>query len=140
MAIDKVLYTAKVHTAGGRDGGSSKSEEGYLDLDFALPGSKHSGVNPEQLLAAGWSACFLGALAIAAAKQNVTLPVTRSVDAEIDLGTGEGGFLLAARLFVGLPGIEREIGEGLLEAAHQTCPYSKAVRGTLRFRFHLRRP
>ncbi|WP_089840675.1 organic hydroperoxide resistance protein [Granulicella pectinivorans] len=131
MAIHKVLYTAKVHTAGGRDGGSAKSEDGNLDLELSLPGSKHAGVNPEQLFAAGWSACFLGALAIAAAKQKITLPANRSVDAEIDLGTGEGGFLLAARLSVNLPGIASEDGERLIEAAHQTCPYSKAVRGNI---------
>ncbi|MBB5061119.1 Ohr subfamily peroxiredoxin [Granulicella aggregans] len=131
MLIEKVLYTAKVHTAGGRDGGCAKSEDGNLDLDFALPGSKKVGVNPEQLLAAGWSACFLGALAIAAAKQNVSLPPSRSVDAEIDLGTAGEEFLLAARLSVSLPGIDRKLGERLIEAAHQTCPYSKAVRGNI---------
>jgi Ohr subfamily peroxiredoxin len=128
---NKVLYTTKVHTEGGRDGGSAKSADGSLDIEFALPGSKHIGVNPEQLLAAGWSACFLGALAIAAAKHNVTLPANRSVDAEIDLGNGEDGFLLAAHLSVSLPGIGREDGERLIEAAHQTCPYSRAVRGNI---------
>ncbi len=108
-----------------------EARKAILTLSFSLPGSKHAGVNPEQLFAAGWSACFLGALAIAAAKQNVTLPTNRSVDAEIDLGTGEGGFLLAARLSVSLPGIGREAGERLIEAAHQTCPYSKAVKGNI---------
>ena len=103
MLIEQVLYTAKVHAAGGRDGGCAKSEDGNLDLDFALPGSRHVGTDPEQLLAAGWSACFLGALAIAAAKQNISLPAGRSVDAEIDLCTTGGGFLLGARLSISLP-------------------------------------
>ena len=129
--MNKVLYTARVHTAGGRDGGTSRSEDSGLDLEFALPGSKRAGVNPEQLLAAGWSACFLGALAIAANKQNIALPTNRFVDTEIDLGTGDQGFFLAARLSVGLPGVARDEGERLLQVAHATCPYSKALEGNI---------
>ncbi len=129
--MNKVLDMARVHTAGGRNGGTSKSEDGGLDLEFALPGSQHAGVNPEQLLAAGWSACFLGVRAIAASKKNVALPTERFVDAEIDLGTGDRGFFLSARLSVGLPGVAREDGERLVQTAHATCPYSKALQGNI---------
>lgn len=128
--IDKVLYTGKTHTTGGREG-FSRSNDGELDIKLSPPGSTKAGTNPEQLFAAGWSACFLGAIGIAAGKRKIKLPEGTAVDAEVDLGTAEGGYFLQARLNVSLPGIEREIGQSLLEEAHQTCPYSKATRGNI---------
>jgi osmotically inducible protein OsmC len=128
--IDKVLYTGKTHTSGGRDG-FSKSSDGQLDIKLSPPGSTRTGTNPEQLFAAGWSACFLGAIGIAAGKRQIKLPEGTVVDAEVDLGTGEGGYFLQARLNVSLPGIEPTVAQSLLEEAHQTCPYSKATRGNI---------
>jgi osmotically inducible protein OsmC len=128
--IDKVLYTGKTHTTGGRDG-VSKSSDGELDVRLSPPGSAKAGTNPEQLFAAGWSACFLGAIGIAAAGRKIKLPEGTAVNAEVDLGTAEGGYFLQARLNVSLPGIERDVAQSLLEEAHQTCPYSKATRGNI---------
>jgi Ohr subfamily peroxiredoxin len=129
-AIEKVLYTAKTHTTGGRDG-ASRSSDGRLDVKLSSPGTTGSGTNPEQLFAAGWSACFIGAMGLAAAKMKVALPPDRAVDAEVDLGTTDGAYLLRARLNVSLPGLEREVAQALVDAAHQTCPYSKATRGNI---------
>ena len=128
--LDKVLYTAKTHTTGGRDG-SSRTSDGRLDVKLSSPGTAGAGTNPEQLFAAGWSACFLGAIGVAAAKKKVSLPADRVVDAEVDLGTNEGGFALRARLNVSLPGLDREVAQALVDAAHQICPYSKATRGNI---------
>ena len=128
--IDKVLYTGKTHTSGGRDG-FAKSSDGELDIKLSPPGSSKPGTNPEQLFAAGWSACFLGAIGIAAGKRKIRLPEGTAVDAEVDRGTAGDGYFLQARLNVSLPGIERHVARSLLEEAHQTCPYSKATRGNI---------
>ncbi|HEY8929051.1 MAG TPA: organic hydroperoxide resistance protein [Mucilaginibacter sp.] len=128
--IEKVLYTAKVHTTGGREG-ASKSSDGRLDIKHSVPGTPGLGTNPEQLFAAGWSACFEGAMGLAAKQLKVTLPADLAVDAEVDLGTNTNGYLLQARLNVNLPGIDRETGKAIVEAAHQTCPYSKLSRGNI---------
>jgi lipoyl-dependent peroxiredoxin len=128
--IEKVLYTAKTHTTGGRDG-SSRSSDGRLDVQLSSPGTSGTGTNPEQLFAAGWSACFIGAMGVAAAKQKVALPADRAVDAEIDLGNSEGGYLLRARLHVSLPELDRATAQAIVDAAHQICPYSKATRGNI---------
>lgn len=127
----KVLYTAKVHTTGGRDGGASRSSDGRLDIQHSVPGSKGTGTNPEQLFAAGWSACFEGAIGLAGRKMKVTVPADLAIDAEIDLTLGDGGYALQARLFVSLPGLDREIAQALVDEADQTCPYSKAIRGNV---------
>ena len=127
----KVLYTAKVHTTGGRDGGASRSNDGRLDIKHSLPGSKNPGTNPEQLFAAGWSACFEGAIGLAARKAKVTLPPDLAIDAEVDLTLGEGGYALQARLNVSLPGLDSEVAQALVDEAEQTCPYSKAIRGNV---------
>lgn len=129
-AIDKVLYTAKTHTTGGRDG-SSRASDGRLDVKLSNPGAAGAGTNPEQLFAAGWSACFMSAIGLAAAQRKVALPADRAVDAEVDLGTNAGGYVLRARLNVSLPGLDREVAQSLVDAAHQTCPYSKATRGNI---------
>lgn len=127
----RVLYTAKVHTTGGRDGGASRSSDGRLDIKHSLPGSKNPGTNPEQLFAAGWSACFEGAMGLAARNMKVALPADLAVDAEVDLTLTDGAYALQARLNVSLPGLDREVAQSLIDAAHQTCPYSKAIRGNV---------
>lgn len=128
--IEKVLYTAKTHTTGGRDG-ASRSSDARLDIKLSSPGTAGTGTNPEQLFAAGWSACFLGAMGVAAANLKVGLPADRAVDAEVDLGMTDGGYLLRARLNVSLPGLDREVAQKVVDAAHQICPYSKATRGNI---------
>lgn len=128
--IEKVLYTAKAHTTGGRDG-ESRSNDGRLEVKLSSPGAAGTGINPEQPFAAGWSACFLGAMGVAAAKMKVHLPADRAIDAEVDLGTNEVGDLLRARLNVSLPGLNPETAKALVEASHQICPYSKATRGNI---------
>ncbi|MFP0198327.1 MULTISPECIES: organic hydroperoxide resistance protein [Pseudomonas] len=128
--IEKVLYTAKTHTTGGRDG-ASRSSDGILDVKLSSPGSSGGGTNPEQLFAAGWSACFIGAMKAVAAQEKISLPADVAVDAEVDLGTNAGGYLLQARLNVSLPGMERAAAQKLVEAAHQVCPYSKATRNNI---------
>ncbi|WER50999.1 organic hydroperoxide resistance protein [Cupriavidus sp. WKF15] len=128
--FDKVIYTGKTHTVGGRNG-NSRSTDGRLAVDLSGPGSNGAGTNPEQLLGAGWSACFLGAIARAAQVAKVTVPADAAVDAEVDLGQAGEGYFLAARLYVSLPGIDREIAQSLAAAAHQLCPYSKATRGNI---------
>jgi Ohr subfamily peroxiredoxin len=135
-AIQKVLYTAKTHTTGGRDG-ASRTSDGRLDVKLSSPGTSGGGTNPEQLFAAGWSACFLGALGVAAAQRKVALPAERAIDAEVDLGTNEGGYVLRARLNVSLSGVDREVAQALVEAAHQICPYSKATRGNIEVAINL---
>src|ERR1700730_4285312 len=121
--LEKVLYTAKAHSTGGRMGGS-RSSDGRLEVKLSRPGT---GTNPEQLFAAGWSACFDSAMEFAARNMKITLPADHAVDAEIDLGPEGGAFSLAARLYVSLPGMERATAQGLVEAAHQVCPYSRAT-------------
>jgi len=128
--IDTVLYTGKTRTTGGRDG-ASRSSDGNLDVKLSPPGSNGSGTNPEQLLAAGWSACFIGAMGKAAAALKIRLPADVAVEAEIDLGKTGDAFFLQARLNVSLPGLEPSVAQSLVEAAHQTCPYSKATRGNI---------
>ncbi|QEL24680.1 organic hydroperoxide resistance protein [Bosea sp. F3-2] len=128
--IEKVLYTGKTRTTGGRDG-ASRSSDSRLDIKLSPPGSAGAGTNPEQLFAAGWSACFIGAIGLAAGKRKVALPADLAVDAEVDLGTTDGAYFLQARLNVSLPGLAPELARELVEEAHQTCPYSKATRGNI---------
>jgi lipoyl-dependent peroxiredoxin len=132
----KRLYTASVHTTGGRDG-SSRSSDGRLDVRLSTPGGPGEGSNPEQLFAAGWSACFEGAMAIAARKMQVVLPPETAIDAEVDLNSGADGFFLSARLNVSVPGLDRAVARAIVEAAHQTCPYSKATRGNIEVTINL---
>ena len=127
----KVLYTAKAHTTGGREGGASHTSDGRLDVKLSVPGAPGNGTNPEQLFAVGWSACFTSAIKIVAAKMKVKLPSDMATDSEVDLCTGDGGYFLQARLNVNLPGVERQVAQSILDGAHQTCPYSKATRGNI---------
>ena len=129
--IEKVLYTAKAHTTGGREGGASRTSDGRLDVKLSVPGTSGTGTNPEQLFAVGWSACYLSAIKIVAARMKVKLPADLAIDTEVDLGTADGGYLLQARLNVSLPGIEREVAQALADGAHQECPYSKATHGNI---------
>ena len=129
--IEKVLYTAKTHTTGGREGGASRTSDGRLDVKLSPPGSHGNGTNPEQLLAVGWSSCFLSAIKIVAARSKVKLPANVAVDAEIDLGSTDGQYFIQARLNVDLPGIDPETAQKLIDGAHLQCPYSKATHGNI---------
>ncbi|MGJ7502651.1 organic hydroperoxide resistance protein [Variovorax sp. ZT5P49] len=126
----KILYTGKTHTTGGRDG-TSRSDDGRLDIRLSSPGTSGAGTNPEQLFAAGWSACFIGAMGKAAGAMKIKLPADLAVDAEVDLANEDGQYFLRARLNVSLPGLERETARAVVDAAHQTCPYSKLTRGNI---------
>src|SRR3974377_2383694 len=118
----KLLYTAKAHTTGGREGGASRTSDGRVDVKFSVPGGPGDGTNPEQLFAVGWSACFLSAVKIAASQMKGKLPDATAVDPEVDLCTGSDGYFLKARLNIGLPGLERQVGQKILDLAHQMCP------------------
>jgi Ohr subfamily peroxiredoxin len=128
--VSRVLYTGKVHVTGGREG-AAKSSDGRLDISLSTPGTSGQGTNPEQLFAAGWSACFLGAMQINASTLKIQLPAETSVDAEVDLASGAEGYALQARLLVNLPGLSHNDGAKIVQAAHQTCPYSKATKGNI---------
>lgn len=127
----KAQYTAKTHTTGGRDGGASRTSDGRLDVKFSLPGGPGTGTNPEQLLAVGWSGCFLSAVKLVAAHKKVRLPADVAIDAEVDLCLTEGEYTVQARLNVSLPGVDREVAQELIDEAHRICPYSKATRGNI---------
>lgn len=127
----KLLYTGKTHTTGGRENGASRSSDGRLDVRLSTPGSARIGTNPEQLFAAGWSACFESAMGIAARKMKIALPADLAVDAEVDLNLADSGYFLRARLNVSLSGVDREAAQALVDEADQTCPYSKATRGNI---------
>jgi lipoyl-dependent peroxiredoxin len=133
----KVLYTAKTHTTGGREHGVSRSSDGRLDIRLSTPGTNGSGTNPEQLFAAGWSACFEGAIGIAARKMRITLPEGAAIDAEVDLSSDKGEYSLQARLNVSIPGVDRQTAQQLIDQARQTCPYSKAVQGNINVEYNL---
>src|ERR1700728_4614939 len=108
---EKLLYTAKTHTIGGRESGASRSSDGRLDVKLSIPGSARIGTNPEQLLAAGWSACFESAMRIAARKMKIALPPDLAIDAEFDLNMAGDAYFLRARLNVSLPGLERDVAQ-----------------------------
>ncbi len=129
--LDKVLYTAQTHTTGGRENGAARSNDGRLDVKLSSPGTSGTGTNPEQMFAAGYSTCFIGAIKAVAGKMKVTVPADVAVDAEVDLGPIPNAFGIAARLKVSLPGMERAAAEALVQAAHQVCPYSNATRGNI---------
>jgi osmotically inducible protein OsmC len=134
----KVLYTAKTHTTGGRENGVARSSDDRLNIRLAAPNGTQSGTNPEQLFAAGWSACFEGAMGIVARRMRIVLPEKMAIDAEIDLCLGDGGaYFLKARLNISLPGTEHDAAQLLIDAAHQTCPYSKAIRGNVEVEINL---
>jgi Ohr subfamily peroxiredoxin len=121
----KTIYTARVHTVGGREG-AAKSSDGQLDIRLSTPGTNRPGTNPEQLFGAGWSACFEGALGHVARQQGIQLPTDTAIDAEVQLHLDEAeGYFITGRLNVSLPGLPEEVAQQLMEQAHKTCPYSK---------------
>lgn len=130
MQLDKVSYTARTHTVGGREG-AARSDDGRLNLTLSRPASGGPGTNPEQLFGAGYSACFIGALGVAATRLGTSLPAGLAVDAEVDLGPSGQVFGIAVRLKVQLPGMDRELAQRLLGLAHEICPYSNATRGNV---------
>ena len=131
--LDKVLYTAKAHTTGGREG-RSVTDDGLLDVKLSPPkamGGAGNATNPEQLFAAGYSACFMGALKHVAVMKKVAVPADSSIDASVDIGPIPAGFGIAAKLVVHLPGLDRTVAQDLVDTAHQVCPYSNATRGNI---------
>jgi len=134
---EKVLYTGKTHTTGGRDHGVSRSSDGHLEIKLSTPGANGMGTNPEQLFAAGWSACFEAAMGIGARKMRMKLPEDTAIDAEVDLCFDNGEYSLQARLNVSLPGLDRGIAWQLIHAAENICPYSKAIKGNVEVEFNL---
>ncbi len=132
-SLDKVVYTARAHTTGGREG-TSRSDDGMLDVKLSPPkamGGSGAATNPEQLFAAGYSVCFMGAMKHVAGMKKVVVPADASIDAEVDIGPIPAGFGIAARLNVSLPGMDRAVAQDLVDAAHQVCPYSNATRGNI---------
>lgn len=131
--LDKVLYTAKAHTTGGRDG-RSVTDDGLLDVKLSPPkamGGAGNATNPEQLFAAGYSACFMGALKHVAGMKKIAVPADASIDASVDIGPIPAGFGIAAKLMISLPGLDRTVAQDLVDTAHQVCPYSNATRGNI---------
>jgi osmotically inducible protein OsmC len=126
----RVLYTVRAHSTGGRDG-ISRSDDGRLDLKLSTPGTSGIGTSPEQLLAAAWSASFLGALKTEAGKRRISLLPGPSVDAEIDLAFAAGVYTLTVRLTVALPGADPATGQLLATAARRACPFCRAMRGSI---------
>jgi Ohr subfamily peroxiredoxin len=134
MALEKVLYTAHATATGGRQG-SAKSSDGALQVELSTPrelgGAGGPGTNPEQLFAAGYSACFIGAIKAVAAKQKISLPAEVSIDGSVGIGPIPNGFGIQAELKISLPGMDRAAAQALVNAAHQVCPYSNATRGNI---------
>ncbi|MBX9959329.1 MAG: organic hydroperoxide resistance protein [Burkholderiaceae bacterium] len=131
--LDKVVYTAKAHTTGGREG-RSITDDGLLDVKLSPPkamGGAGGATNPEQLFAAGYSACFMGAIKHVAGMKKVAVPADAAIDAEVDIGPIPQGFGIAVRLAVSLPGLDRAVAQDLVDTAHQVCPYSNATRGNI---------
>ena len=131
--LDKVIYTAHAHTTGGRDG-KSASDDGKLSVKLAPPpalGGNGEGTNPEQLFAAGYSACFMGAMKHVAGMKKITVPADASIDASVDIGPIPAGFGIAAKLVISLPGMDRAVAQDLVDTAHGVCPYSNATRGNI---------
>ena len=134
MAIEKILYTAHATSTGGREG-TSKSSDGVLDVKLTTPkelgGNGAVGTNPEQLFAAGYSACFIGAMKHVAMMQKITLPTDTSIKADVGIGPIPAGFGIQVAMTVTIPGMERAAAEKLVQEAHGVCPYSNATRGNI---------
>ena len=134
MKVEKVLYRAQATSTGGRDG-RARSSDGVLDLQLTTPrelgGAGGAATNPEQLFAAGYSACFIGALKFAAMREKLALPADTAVTGLVGIGKVPTGFGIEVELQVSLPGLERSVAQSLVEKAHQVCPYSNATRGNV---------
>ncbi len=135
MSLDKKLYTAEVRVTGGRENGTAKSNDEQLDLRIGSPkelgGDGNSGTNPEQLFAAGYAACFIGAMRVVAGRMKVNIPEDLHIDSKVSLGVVGEAYGIDAALHVTLPGMEQGVAEQLVEASHQVCPYSNATRGNI---------
>ncbi len=133
MALEKILYTAHATSTGGRDG-RSRSDDGKVDVKLAPPkemGGNGDGTNPEQLFAAGYSACFLGAMKFVAGQQKISLPADTSITADVSIGPIPAGFGIQVAMAITIPGMARADAEKLVQAAHGVCPYSNATRGNI---------
>ncbi|MEY4883032.1 MAG: hypothetical protein RIS34_886 [Pseudomonadota bacterium] len=131
--ISKVVYKANATSTGGRDG-SSKTSDGSLDVKLSVPkemGGAGGAVNPEQLFAAGYSACFLGAMKYVAGTEKIAVPADASVNATVGIGQIPAGFGVEVQLVVSVPGMDRAVAQSLVDKAHQVCPYSNATRGNI---------
>ncbi|WP_279023655.1 organic hydroperoxide resistance protein [Gibbsiella quercinecans] len=134
MSIEKIVYQAHAKATGGRDGRATSSD-GVLDVKLGVPkemgGAGGAVTNPEQLFAAGYSACFLGALKFVAAKEKVKIPADAAIEATVGIGEIPNGFGIEVQLDISLPGVERSVAEALVKKAHEVCPYSNATRGNI---------
>ena len=131
--LDKIIYTAHARVTGGREG-RAVSDDGLLDVKLSPPkamGGAGTATNPEQLVAAGYSACFMGAMKHVAGMKKIAIPADASIDASVDIGPIPAGFGIAAKLVISLPGLDRASSEDLVQTAHQVCPYSNATRGNI---------
>ncbi|MGT2452624.1 organic hydroperoxide resistance protein [Cupriavidus basilensis] len=140
MSIEKVLYRATATATGGRDG-RAVSSDNVLDVKLATPrelgGAGGAGTNPEQLFAAGYSACFLGALKFVAARDKVALPADTAITGQVGIGAIPTGFGIEVDLNIALPGLDRAVAQSLVDKAHIVCPYSNATRGNIDVRLNL---
>jgi osmotically inducible protein OsmC len=129
-SLDKILYTAKTHVTGGRDG-NGRSDDGKLEVRLSPPAQGGPGTNPEQLFGVGYAACFMGAMKAVAPKVGVQVPNDAAIDSEVDLGPTSLGYGISVRLNITLPGMQREQAQKLVEEAHKVCPYSNATRNNI---------
>jgi len=129
-SLDKVLYTAKTHVTGGRDG-NGRSDDGKLEVRLSPPAQGGPGTNPEQLFGIGYAACFMGAMKAVAPMVGVQVPNDASIDSEVDLGPTSLGFGISVRMNIKLPGVPREQAQKLVDEAHKVCPYSNATRNNI---------
>lgn len=138
--LKETVYTAKVHTKGGRTG-QSESSDGHLKVSLSTPkdmgGDGGDGTNPEQLFGAGYSACFLGAMKAVAGKLDLEVPDDTSIDASVDFGPIDHGFCIAVEMNISLPGMDRADAERLVETAHKVCPYSNATRDNIEVKLNV---
>jgi osmotically inducible protein OsmC len=133
MKLDKVLYTAHATATGGRDG-RARSSDGRIDVVLKPPkemGGTGEGVNPEQLFAAGYSACFIGAIKFVAGQEKIAVPADTTIEGSVGIGPIPAGFGLQVALKVSMPGVDRAVAQSLIEKAHKVCPYSNATRGNI---------
>ena len=131
--LDKVLYTAHAKATGGRDG-RARTSDGRIDVVLKPPkemGGSGEGVNPEQLFAAGYSACFIGAIKFVAGQDKIAVPADTSIEGSVGIGPIAAGFGLQVELKVSMPGVDRAVAQALIEKAHKVCPYSNATRGNI---------
>lgn len=131
--VEKVLYAAHAKSTGGRDG-TTRTSDGLLDLALRVPkemGGPGGGVNPEQLFAAGYSACFIGAMKFVAGQDKIALPADTSIEATVGIGQIPQGFGIEVQLAVTVPGVDRAMAQSVIDKAHQVCPYSNATRGNI---------